>query len=176
MASRRATRGRTRVGAVVLGAGAALLVSAGPAAAAPGDVLTPLVDCVVHNDDGTWTAVLGYSNPTRSAVSVPRGSDNQITPDRWKTRLPTRFEPGVKRGVFSVVVDRGAGVVWHLGDDNLKVRDDARACPPATEMPADGNGTGMVVALGAAGIVGALAVRRVRRQTGTAPAEVGPRA
>jgi hypothetical protein len=174
MARTRRARGWTRAGAAVLGAGAALVVSAGPAAAA-GEALRPFVDCVVKNADGSWRAVLGYENPTRAAVSVPHGSDNQVTPRRAQASVPTRFEPGVQRGVFSVVVDRGAGLVWHLGDDNLKVRrNSVAACPPPTEMPAEGNGTGVVVALGAAGMVGALYVSRARRRAGTpGPQEVG---
>jgi len=157
----------------VLGAAAAIVVSAGPAAAAPADVLTPFVDCAVRNDDGSWTAVLGYRNPTGSGISVAEGSDNQVTPVPLGAAVPTRFEPGVHRGVFSVRVDRGAGLMWHLGDDQLAVRQDsADACPPATEMPADGNGTGVVVALGAAGIVGAVAIRRVRRRAVAAAQEV----
>ncbi len=168
MAGRRRARVTARAGAAVLAAGAALLVSAGPAAAA-GEILTPFVDCVVQNDDGSWTAVLGYRNPTRSVVVVPEGPDNQVTPVPLDAAVPTRFEPGVHRAVFSVRVERGAGLMWHLGDDQFAVRQDSvDACPPPTEMPAEGNGTGVVVALGAAGVAGALVVRRVRRRAGVA--------
>jgi hypothetical protein len=177
MEDRRSTRGRSiRAGAAALGAVSLLVLSAGPAAAAPADSLTPLVDCIVTNDDGSWTAVLGYVNGGSSTVSIPVGRDNKITPDRAGNVLPTRFEPGRHRGAGSVTVDRGAGAVWHLGDDQFKIRStSAKACPPPTEMPAEGNGTGIVVALGAAGVIGAVFVRGNRRRAGVlAVREAGP--
>ena len=163
-AARGAWRWAGRVG-VALATGAVLITGAGPAAAAQGDGLTPFVDCITKHANGSWTAVLGYENTGRTAVSVPVGARNKVTPDKAAPAVPTTFAPGLHRGVFSVTVSKGAGVVWHLGDDNLRVRENSGpACPPPTEMPADGNGTGPALALGASGLVGAVLFRRLRRR------------
>jgi MYXO-CTERM domain-containing protein len=163
--------GRLAVAALVTGALGA--TGSGTAVAAPDDGLTPFVECISRHADGSWTAVLGYENTGRTAVDVPAGARNKITPDRDGTTPPTTFEPGRHRGAFSVTVRRGAGVVWHLGDDNLRVRiTSGPACPPPTDMPADGNGTGPAVALAAAGVAGAVLLRR-RRRTGEADAPAG---
>jgi Ca2+-binding RTX toxin-like protein len=168
-ASRAARRWAARA-AVALAAGAVLASGAGTAAAAQGDGLTPFVDCVTRHANGSWTAVLGYENTGRTTVTVPGGARNKVTPDKAATAVPTTFTPGRHRGVFSVTVSKGAGVVWHLGDDNLKVREDSGpACPPPTEMPADGNGTGPALALGAAGLVGVVLFRRLRRRVEASP-------
>ena len=166
---RRNGRRRAAAGAFSsVAAAVAVLATPGTAAAAGGNDLTPLLDCVSRNDDGTFTAVFGYLNPTGTTVRVPVGPDNQLTPDRTGQTLPTTFLPGEARGVFSVTVDQGAGVLWHLGDDNLAARVNSKpACPP-TEMPAEGNGTGPVVALAAGGLFGVLLLRQVRRRLAAA--------
>ena len=169
----------TRAATAVLGVAAFVVVSAGSAAAAdPTDALEPAVDCIVTNDDGSWTAVLGYTNSGRKTVTVPLGPDNKITPAREETIVPTRFAPGRQRGAGAVTIENGGSAVWHLGNENLKINStSAKACPPPTEMPAEGNGTGIVVALGAAGVIGAVVVRRTRRRAPVpAMQEVGPHA
>jgi hypothetical protein len=171
-----ARRWAGRVG-VALATGAVLATGPGTAAAAQGDGLTPFVECITRHANGSWTAVLGYENTGRTAVTVPGGARNKVTPDKAAPAVPTTFAPGRHRGAFSVTVSKGAGVVWHLGDDNLRVRENSGpACPPPTEMPADGNGTGPALALGAAGIVGVVLFRRLRRRdpVSSDPAPGGP--
>ncbi len=176
MAATRRTRALTRAGAALLGAGATLLVTAGPAAAAG---VTPLVDCMVKNSDGSYTVVMGYENTGSSAVTLKPGSpDNRLRPAHVEDVLPSRFEPGVHRGTASGTIDRGSSMEWQLDGQVLRLTASAPPpfCPPPTEMPAEGNGTGVVVALGAAGIVGAVAVRNVRRRTSLAAQGTGQRA
>jgi hypothetical protein len=64
-----------------------------------------------------------------------------------------------------VTVARGGGPMWHLDGTNLAARlDPATACPPSTELPEEGNGTGPAIALVVAGLVGAVGVQRARRR------------
>ncbi|MGY1739305.1 MULTISPECIES: hypothetical protein [unclassified Blastococcus] len=147
--------------ATVLTAGAA---SAAPDRSSPPDVV-PLVDCIRSNADGTWTVVFGYDNRTGASVDIPVGPANKVTPVAYGEPQPTTFVPGVQHGVFSVTVRRGGGPMWHLGRDNLAARrNSGPVCPPTTQLPADGNGTGTAVALGAAGLVGAAVLYRFRRK------------
>lgn len=172
---RRAGRRRAAAGALVSTAAAvAVLATPGTAAAADATDLTPLLDCVSRNDDGSYTAVFGYRNPTSTTIRVPIGADNQLTPERAGATLPTSFVPGELRGAFSVTVDQGYPATWHLGDDDLQVRANSRPACTAAEMPAEGNGTGPVVALGAAGLFGVLLLRHTRRRLAAAAAPVAP--
>ena len=140
------------------------LVAAPGAASARGTVV-PLLDCVLTNGDGSWTAVFGYENTSSSPVRIPTGARNKVTPVTHGTPQPTTFQPGTHRGAFTVTVPRGAGPMWHLDGTNLTARlGTAPACPPSTQMPAEGNGTGTAIALVAAGLVGAVCVHRARRR------------
>jgi hypothetical protein len=142
-----------RAAAAALAAGLWLVLVPAPAAAAPGDSLRPFIDCVTRKADGSWTAVLGYENTARSAVVLAPGPKNKITPLKG-VAVPGRFEPGVRHGALAVTVVGHSSFLWHLGDDQLKVRSTSTPCPPETEMPTDGNGTGVVVALAVAGLAG----------------------
>ncbi|SET98682.1 hypothetical protein [Geodermatophilus poikilotrophus] len=144
-----------------------------PGAASARGTVVPLLDCVVANDDGSWTAVFGYRNTSSSPVRIPTGPRNKVTPATVGSPQPTTFQPGTHRGAFTVTVARGAGPMWHLDGTNLAARrGTATACPSSTQMPADGNGTGAAIALVAAGLVGTVAVQRARRR---APAGRGDR-
>ncbi|MGY1793136.1 hypothetical protein ACI796_04000 [Geodermatophilus sp. SYSU D00525] len=164
-------RGRTRLarGLAATAAAAVVALTPGVAAAAPDrsdppDVV-PLVDCVVRHADGTWTAVFGYDNRTGETVEIPVGPANQVTPAPLGEPQPTTFAPGVRHAVFTVTVGNGGGPMWHLGSTNLAARKADPACPPATQMPAEGNGAGLAIGVAVAGGVGAVLLRRLRRRT-----------
>ncbi len=78
------------------------------------------------------------------------------------------FEAGVHHAVFRATVSGGGGPMCHLGRDDLAARKGDTSCPEGTQMPAEGNGTAIAVALGAAGVAGAVLVRRDRRHMGAA--------
>ena len=131
--------------------------------------VTPLLDCVVTARDGSYTAVLGYKNTNRSSTYTITGSYNVISPSRYDGDQPTSFKPGTYHGVFSLPVSSGT-VYWDLAGTRLTIsRTAASACPAGTTLPASGNGTGIAIALVAAGVLGVLLVRRARR-TASAPA------
>jgi hypothetical protein len=154
---------------------AVVALVATPGAASARGTVVPLLDCVVANDDGSWTAVFGYRNTSSSPVRIPTGPRNKVTPVTYGTPQPTTFQPGTHRGAFAVPVARGAGPMWHLDGTNLAARPGtAKACPSSTQMPAEGNGTGMAIALVAAGLVGMVGVQRARRRAPAAGASPHP--
>jgi hypothetical protein len=160
---RRARAALTRAALVAIIAVVGLLAVPGTASAQ--GTVVPLLDCVVVHRDGSWAAVFGYRNTSSSRVDIPKGAQNKVTPVTYGTPQPTTFEPGTRHGVFTVAVPRGAGPMWHLDGTNLAARlGTATTCPPSTELPAEGNGTGPVIALVGAGLVGAVVVQRARRR------------
>jgi hypothetical protein len=152
---------------LVVLAGVLVMLAAPPAGASTGDYdVVPVLNCVRDNPDGTYTAVLGYVNSTGRAVSIPIGSDNQITPVSKDKGQPTSFSSGELKGVFAITAPDKSQFVWHLDATNLKIRSSATpACSASTQLSADGNGTGVVVGLLAAAGVGLLVVRRVVRRS-----------
>jgi hypothetical protein len=162
-AVRRARIRVTRAALVALIAVGGLLALPGTASAK--GTVVPLLDCVVLDRDGSWTAVFGYENTSSSTVTIPTGARNKVTPVPYGTPQPTTFRPGTHHGAFTVPVTRGAGPMWHLDGTNLAARrGTATACPPATELPEEGNGTGPAIGLAAAGVVGAVLVHRANRR------------
>jgi hypothetical protein len=136
-----------------------------PGAASARGTVVPLLDCVLTDDDGSWTAVFGYENTSSSPVRIPRGPRNQVTPAPVGSPQPTTFEPGTHRGAFTVPVPRGGGPMWHLDGTNLAARPgSATACPSAEELPADGNGAGWAIALAASALVGTVTLQQERRR------------
>ena len=140
----------------------ALVAAPGVATAAP--TLTPVLNCIQAGSGTSYTAVLGYSNPTRTTYYL-YGSPNRISPSSYDGDQPHKFSPGTYNGVFSLPISSGT-VTWTLQGTTLTIsKNAAKACPKDTQMPADGNGTGVVVVLAAAAAVGVLVVHRARRRS-----------
>ena len=163
----RARVARTALIAVIAVAG----LVATPGAASAAGAVKPFVDCSRQHANGTHTVVLGYENTSTSTITIPVGLSNTVAPAWYDGGQPTAFEPGVHRGAFSVTVsglDYVAGGSWLVGVNSALFgtawEPFIQDCPPSTELPADGNEIGPVIALAAAGVVGALVVRRVRRR------------
>jgi hypothetical protein len=171
---RRGARARLRACLALVVAAAPLTGTGVATAAPPAPTITPVLECVVVHDAGSFTAVIGYSNDSGQTRTVPYGAQNKLTPTRFDGSQPTTFAPGRQRGVFSVLVDHPS-VKWMLEDATLWLDADGPRCPPPTEMPAEGNGTGIAVGLGVAGLVGVALVRRVQRRA-TPAAPGGPEA
>jgi hypothetical protein len=153
--------------AVVAGVGAAVvLATPGPATADTDDALTPTVTCVRSVENGSWTAVFGYTNSSSRTITLRRGGDNDFDPDRYNGPQIETFAPGTHQGAFSVLVpSRDSDIEWELGDRRVTAhRDRSTRCPSSTELPADGNGMGVVIALAAAGAVGGTSVYVSRRR------------
>ncbi len=118
--------------------------ASGYAQCEPHGAVKPVLECVVDNHDGTFTARFGYLNENTVAVTIPVGANNKFTPapeDRGQTTL---FQPGRVGqpgdvGAFSVVFD-GSNLVWTLKGPDGSTRtstasSNSKRCPdqpPAT--------------------------------------------
>ncbi|WP_409331127.1 hypothetical protein [Trujillonella humicola] len=166
-----------RLGAI--GVIAALMMIFTPGTASASGTVTPIVDCYRYNGDGTYWIVLGYSNTTGSQKTYPYGTANQVYPTRLQGQQPRQFAAGTVHGTWRVLLTHSEifyqDARWILNGQTLRYSyyvQYATVCPPTTVLPADGNGTGTAVALGAAGAVGAAVLYRFRRKL--ARLEAGP--
>ncbi|MBM7807188.1 hypothetical protein JOD57_003025 [Geodermatophilus bullaregiensis] len=164
--------------AVTAAAGAVAVLGTPGSAVAAGGPVKPLVTCVIPAQDGSWTAVFGYENPTPLTWTEARGFENVLTPGRFDGAQVTSFAPGTHQGAFSVRVPATyPSVEWQVHSRHVTAsRDDSTRCPSSTELPADGNGMGTPMVLVAAGVVGAasMAVSRRRRPRPDTAAAAGP--
>lgn len=75
--------------------------------------ISPVLECVTDNDDGTYTARFGYNNTGAEAKELPIGPVNRFNRPSHDQGQPARFDPGRHVGSFSVVFD-GGNLVWTL--------------------------------------------------------------
>lgn len=83
----------------------------------------PILECVINNGNGTYTAHFGYLNENSIPVVIPIGVDNKFTPGPDGKGQPTNFLPGrtdyFPNAAFTVVFD-GSNLVWTLkGPDGV---------------------------------------------------------
>jgi hypothetical protein len=165
------TRTTTRAARVLLALGvAAVALVATPGTASATGGARGIVSCYTDNHDGSYTVVVGYTSSYSSAVTRPLGRTNQTFPTRLQGSQPTVLQPGTHHAAFTVRLtnaDLYQNARWELDGTVLQyssLATYATVCPSSTQMPADGNGSGPVIALAAAGLVGAVAVVRSRRR------------
>ena len=64
--------------------------------------VVPLLQCVVKNANGTYTASFGYDNSTSAVLTIPVGSANYFTPGNANRGQTTVFQRGRVNNAFSV--------------------------------------------------------------------------
>jgi hypothetical protein len=116
----RLDRKRTRV--TYTNRAAATTASPGPSPVTKAKPLTPILECVRDNFDGTYTAYWGYEN-SGAEVTIPVGERNTFSPATFNSALPTRFAAGrtaaFPASAFSLTWD-GGGIEWKLtGPDSV---------------------------------------------------------
>ena len=131
----------------------------------------PVLECIRKNTDGTYTAILGHTNSSKSTIRVPVGTWNTIAPAKANGAQPTSFRPGTVRGAYAVTMTQSeymGGAYWYLDGSfayfGWAWTMNGPFCPPSTELPEEGNGTGPAIGLAAAGVVGAVLVHRARKR------------
>src|SRR5690349_21547064 len=129
-----------------------LLAAPGAASATTYGTVSPLLDCVTQNSNGSFTAVMGYSNTTGRSQTIAYGYNNVITPSKYDRVQPTTFQAGTYHGVFTITVaasDVWSFPGWTLNGDRLDAYDayGVSACPPGTQMPSVGNGAGAAIGM-----------------------------
>ncbi|MEZ5291129.1 MAG: hypothetical protein R2745_08610 [Vicinamibacterales bacterium] len=73
-----------------------------------GASISPAWDGWYHNEDGSYTFLMGYySRNTKVEVDVPIGPDNHFEPGEPDRGQPTHFYPGRNFGMFSIKVPKG---------------------------------------------------------------------
>jgi hypothetical protein len=91
--------------------------------------VSPVLETVTANDDGTWTSLWGYHSRNNVPVTIPISASNRFHPAPMSRGQPTEFLPGRHYGVFEVVITDN--LVWSLkGPDGR--RRTATAGVPAT--------------------------------------------
>lgn len=75
--------------------------------------LSPLLECVQDNGDGSYTAYFGYVNPNSTVVTISIGKDNRLVPPPEVRGQPTTFQPGRHSRAFTVAFTQG-NVLWFL--------------------------------------------------------------
>jgi hypothetical protein len=91
---------------IAVGAGAVALKAQSPRPLGPlpeAARVAPFFDGWYANPDGTFSFSFGYSNLNKTAVEIPIGPNNFITPKEYDGRQPTVFLPGENN------VNRGGG-------------------------------------------------------------------
>lgn len=113
---------------------------------AEGDIVSPMFNGWIKNDDGSVQMVFGFANQNREEiVDVPLGQNNNIEPAIFDGAQPTHFpvyrRPGFvglqERGVFAVTVPAdmaGTEVVWTLEYAGHRYSVPGRATSTAYEM------------------------------------------
>jgi hypothetical protein len=91
---------------------------AAPAQAAPPDQPVPTFSCAAANGDGTFTYFFGYTLTGTTAVDIPVGSNNHVTPGNDDQGQPSHFVPGTS-SAFTVTTSVNK-LTWHLANDNLQ--------------------------------------------------------
>ena len=110
---------------------------AGPAAAADLDCtpmgdpacrdLTPVVECVWVETNGSRSVVWGYDNPSTSTLHIDVGSKNKMSPGAEDAGQPVQFLPGRRLNVFVTNVP-GTSATWRLGNNTASLSSSTKAC------------------------------------------------
>ena len=113
---------------------------------ASGDLVAPMFNGWIKNEDGSVTLVYGFVNRNREEiVDIPLGPDNRLEPAQFDGVQPTHFPVysrggfvGLQeRGVFAVTVPAemaGTEVVWTLNHAGHSYSVPGRATSSAYEM------------------------------------------
>ena len=136
-----------------------VLGASSSAQAAQPDV-SPVLECVTVNGDGSFTAFFGYVNRSGATETVPAGGSNRLSGAATGTP-PTSFQPGRQVAAFSVRSKGPAVVVWKLGNRTASASLRSSPCstnPTMAEAPV----MVLLVAAPALTIAGWMAVQRRR--------------
>lgn len=94
--------------------------------------VSPILECVAVNVDGTYTARFGYESQNTVPVTISIEEENKFTPVPKDRGQPTVFQPGRIYNAFEVIFN-GNTLTWHLtGPDgqrrNLKASRNSARC------------------------------------------------
>gem|GEM_PF-3543431 len=93
----------------------------------------PILECVIDNENGTYTARFGYDNQNDTTVYIPGGgNENKFRPNPRNRGQVTHFLPGRHVAVYEVTYNNS--ITWELrGPDNarnsVEATTEAPGCP-----------------------------------------------
>jgi len=91
--------------------------------------ITPILECVAENPDGTFTAHYGYENPNPYVVVIDSRHQNTFHPGPvFRTGQPEYFVPGRVENWFRVLFD-GNGLTWVLDGGAVTANRNSPRCP-----------------------------------------------
>jgi hypothetical protein len=90
--------------------------------------LTPLVECIWSNGDGTSTVAWGYDNPSTDTLMIDFGGKNKMSPGADDQGQGTLFTPGLHHNAF-VTTFSGTNRTWTLGNNKVSSGASTPACP-----------------------------------------------
>lgn len=132
-------------------------------------------DCVVRNTDtNEYRAVFGYTNPGKMAGKIAIGDNNRLeltglnapAVDKVNGVQATTFSPGTHKAAFATGwLHRDVEVTWSVGGQRVSANWNKPTCGRDVSLPAEGNGSGPLIALFASLLIagGAVVIRRRRR-------------
>ncbi|HKZ54771.1 MAG TPA: hypothetical protein VJ123_04770 [Anaerolineales bacterium] len=100
--------------------------------------VSPILECVVNNRDGTFTAHFGYENPNVFSVEIPIGPDNYLSPAPDDRGQPGTFQPGRTSGFPSAgftVTFSGRSLKWNLNGLTAYASKSSSTCGPGPSEP-----------------------------------------
>ncbi|MEU4426733.1 hypothetical protein AB0F81_39445 [Actinoplanes sp. NPDC024001] len=146
--------------AVVAAIVTVLVLNSNPAAATWQSFAgTPTCDCVVQDTkNNTYRAVFGYVSTSKSAGKIDAGANNRLEltgGSRTDGSVTTRFEPGTHKASFSTGwVSKNTQITWKVGGKYVTATWNKPTCGKDVSLPAGGNGSGPIVALLFAALIG----------------------
>lgn len=95
--------------------------------------LHPILNAVLNNGDGTYTAYFGWINNTGSTQNISVGASNTFSPSPSDRGQSTTFQVGQYRDVFSITWD-GSTLTWTLSGKSVTASA-TRSIPSYTPSP-----------------------------------------
>ena len=89
--------------------------------------LTPVVECVWVETNGSRSIVWGYDNPSTSYIHIDIGNKNKMSPGAEDGGQVTEFLPGRRLNVFVTNVP-GTSATWRLGNNTASISGSTEAC------------------------------------------------
>lgn len=155
------------------------LCLAGPAAAATIDCtpmgdpacrdLTPIVECVWVETNGSRTVVWGYDNPSGTTLHIEVGNKNKMSPGADDGGQPVDFAPGRALNAFVTNVP-GSSASWRLGNNTASLSGASACATKPVSMIGSASALGVFLLLLAIAVP--IAVRPRPGQVGARPARV----
>ena len=90
--------------------------------------LTPIVECVWNNGDGTSTIAWGYDNPSTDTLMIDIGAKNKMASGADDQGQGTLFTPGLHTNAFVTTVATGTNRTWTLGNNKASTSASTPAC------------------------------------------------